>query len=116
MREPKAIRGAQGRGHPLPGYVFRVLTAQGKNAEGGARDYIVRGRMIGGFGLIAAPADYGNSGVKTFLVNQDGHVFEKDLGENTVRLARRITAFNPDTGWTAVAAEHSGRAPYLRTR
>jgi hypothetical protein len=90
---------------PYHGYVFRILTAQGKGAEGGARDYIVRGRMIGGFGLIAAPAEYGNSGVKTFIVNQEGRVFEKDLGDDTARLARRISSFNPDTGWTEVAAE-----------
>jgi hypothetical protein len=90
---------------PYHGYVFRILTAQGKDAEGGARDYIVRGRMIGGFGLIAAPAEYGNSGVKTFIVNQAGKVFEKDLGDNTTRLARRISSFNPDAGWTEVAAE-----------
>lgn len=93
------------RPSPYHGYVFRILTEQGKDAEGGARDYIVRGRMIGGFGLVATPADYANSGVKTFIVNQEGRVFEKDLGDNTARLARRIDAFNPDSSWTAVAAQ-----------
>lgn len=90
---------------PYHGYVFRVLTAQGKNADGGARDYIVRGRMIGGFGLIAAPAEYGNSGVKTFIVNQDGRIFEKDLGDSTSRLAQRMDSFNPDDTWTVIAAQ-----------
>lgn len=93
------------RPSPYHGYVFRILTEQGKDAEGGARDYIVRGRMIGGFGLVATPADYGNSGVKTFIVSQEGKVFEKDLGDNSARLARRIDAFNPDSSWTAVAAQ-----------
>lgn len=88
---------------PYHGYVFRVLTAQGRNADGGARDYIVRDRMIGGFGLIAVPAEYGNSGVKTFIVNQDGRIFEKDLGDGTARLARRIHSFNPDPTWSLVA-------------
>jgi len=61
---------------------------------------VVSGRMIGGFGLIATPAEYGNSGVKTFLVNQDGVVFEKDLGPETTNLAAAVTNFNPDAGWT----------------
>lgn len=87
---------------PYHGYVFRILTSQGKGAEGGARDYIVRGRMIGGFGMIATPAEYGNSGVKTFIVNQDEQVFEKDLGDDTARMARRIDSFNPDSSWSAI--------------
>jgi hypothetical protein len=87
---------------PYHGYVFRILTSQGSDAAGGARDYIVRGRMIGGFGLIATATEYGNSGVKTFIVNQDGQVFEKDLGRNTARLASRITAYNPDRSWSQV--------------
>lgn len=87
---------------PYHGYLFRILTSQGKDATGGARDYVVGGRMIGGFGLIATPAEYGNSGVKTFLVNQDGVVFEKDLGPETSSLAAAVTSFNPDAGWTKV--------------
>lgn len=89
------------RARPTPyhGYVFKVLTAQGKDAPGGARDYIVRGRMIGGFGLVASPADYGGSGVMTFIVSHEGKIFEKDLGEGTARYARRINAFSPDATW-----------------
>lgn len=89
---------------PYHGYLFRILTAQGKEAAGGARDYVVRGRMIGGFALIATPAEYGNSGVKSFIVNQDGVVFEKDLGPDSLNAAQRITVFNPDRSWTKVSA------------
>jgi hypothetical protein len=81
------------------GYRFRMLLAQGPNAEGGARDYIVNGRMIGGFALIATPAEYGNSGVMTFMVNQDGTIYEKDLGPETARTAARIGRFDPDQTW-----------------
>ncbi len=84
------------------GYVYRLLYAQGANAPGGAIDYIVNNRMIGGFGLIATPADYGNSGVMTFIVNQDGEVYEKDLGSEG---ANRIKLFDPDPSWKKVAAE-----------
>ena len=87
---------------PYHGYLFRILTSQGTDAAGGARDYVVSGRMIGGFGLIATPAEYGNSGVKTLLVNQDGVVFEKDLGPETTSLAAAVTSFNPDASWTKV--------------
>ena len=89
---------------PYHGYLFRILTEQGPKAAGGARDYIVKGRMIGGFAMIATPAEYANSGVKSFIVNQDGDVFEKDLGEDSARVADRIAAFNPDAGWTPVSA------------
>jgi hypothetical protein len=84
---------------PYHGYLFRVLTAQGANAAGGERDYVVNGRMLGGFGLIAVPAEYGSSGVKTFIVNQDGVVFEKDLGEETADEAAAIKSFDPDASW-----------------
>jgi hypothetical protein len=94
-------------GHPEPyhGYVFKILTAQGNNATGGARDYIVNGRMIGGFALVAAPAEYGNSGVMTFIVNHDGAVFQKDLGPDTVGLVTEMTAFDPDSTWSEVRSE-----------
>jgi hypothetical protein len=87
---------------PYHGYLFRILTSQGQDAAGGARDYVVGGRMIGGFGLIATPAEYGNSGVKTFVVNQDGTVFEEDLGPETSTLAAAVTSFNPDAEWAKV--------------
>jgi len=87
---------------PYHGYYYKVLTRQGPNAAGGALDYIVRGRMIGGFALVAYPAEYRNSGVMTFLVNHRGDVYEKDLGSNTTRIAAGITAFNPDNTWRRV--------------
>ncbi len=87
---------------PYHGYVFRVLAGQGKDARGGARDYIVHNRMIGGFGLMAVPAEYANSGVMTFIVNQDGVVYQKDLGPKTASIASGISSFNPDMSWTEV--------------
>lgn len=81
------------------GYYYRVLLAQGSGAGDGARDYMVRGFMIGGFALVAWPAEYGISGIKTFIVNQDGIVYEKDLGPRTVALATAITRFDPDKSW-----------------
>jgi hypothetical protein len=87
------------------GYVYRMLYGQGRNATGGARDYLVNDRMIGGFALIATPADYGNSGVMTFIVNQDGEVFEKDLGPDSAKDAQRIKLFDPDDSWRKAATE-----------
>ena len=87
------------------GYVYRMLYGQGKNAADGARDYILNDRMIGGFALIATPAEYGNSGIMTFIVNQDGEVYEKDLGPDTVTDARKIKLFDPDSSWNKVEAE-----------
>lgn len=88
---------------PYHGYYYRILTAQGGAAVGGAYDYIVNGKMIGGFALVAYPAEYASSGVMTFLVNHDGVVFEKDLGPDTVNIAKRMTAFNPDDMWTKLS-------------
>jgi hypothetical protein len=90
---------------PYHGYVFMILAGQGKEAPGGARDYIVNGRMIGGFGLVAAPAEYGNSGVMTFIVDQDGNVLQKDLGPDSAQIASAMTEFNPDATWTTVKRE-----------
>jgi hypothetical protein len=87
---------------PYHGYYYRILTAQGPKAPGGAYDYIVNGRMIGGFAVIAFPAEHGNSGVMTFIVNHDGVVYQKDLGENTVELASAMTLYDPDETWTPV--------------
>jgi DUF2950 family protein len=88
---------------PYHGYYYKVLTRQGPNAPGGALDYVVRGNMIGGFALVAYPAEYRNSGVMTFLVNHQGNVYEKDLGPDTARIAAGMTAFNPDNTWRRVA-------------
>jgi hypothetical protein len=87
---------------PYRGYYFRILTGQGSNVPGGAGDYSVHGLMIGGFGLVAWPAEYGVSGIKTFQVNQSGVVYEKDLGANTPAQARAMKTFNPDSTWRAV--------------
>jgi len=84
---------------PFHGYYFRLLTRQGKNAPGGAKSYISNGKMIGGCAFIAYPAEYRSSGVITFIVNQDGVVYEKDLGPNTAKLAKAMTTYNPDRTW-----------------
>ena len=85
------------------GYSYRILTAQGPDAAGGARNYIVDGRMTGGFGLVAWPTSYGRSGVMSFMINQDGQVYEKNLGPDTATQAARVKAFNPDATWRMVA-------------
>jgi hypothetical protein len=87
---------------PFHGYYFKILTKQGPAAPGGELDYIVRGKMIGGFALVAYPAEYRNSGVMTFMVNHTGNVFQKDLGPDTAKLAERMTSFDPDQSWTKV--------------
>jgi hypothetical protein len=87
---------------PYRGYRYKVLTAQGPGAAGGAYDYVINGHMVGGFGLVAFPADPGTSGVMTFIVNQNGQIFEKPLGPDTVAIATAMTGFNPGDGWTAV--------------
>jgi len=101
-----AARDASHKGKPLGGqptpyhgYLYRILTAQGMNATGGARDYIVEGKMISGFALIAFPARYGSSGVMTFIVNQDGVVYQKDFGKKTREAVQAIMTFDPDDTW-----------------
>jgi hypothetical protein len=90
------------KGAPYHGYYYRLLTAQGKDAKGGARNYMVRGHLLGGFAVVAYPATYGNSGIMTFIVNQDGTVYQKDLGKNTASAAKAMKAYNPDKSWTEV--------------
>jgi len=87
---------------PYHGYYYRILMAQGKNAPGGAYSYLVKGKMIGGFAVVAYPAEYGNSGVMTFIVNHDGKVFQKNLGPNTAAAAKAMKEYNPDSTWEAV--------------
>ncbi len=94
---------------PFHGYYFKMLTGQGANAPGGAFDYIVNGNMIGGFALIAHPATYGNSGIMTFIVNHRGMVYEKDLGEDTENMTKKISNFNPDETWKPVLNETDER-------
>ena len=93
-----------GTGGPAPyhGYVYRMLFSQGPAAEGGAREYVVDGKLTGGYALLAYPADYGETGVMTFMVNQDGLVWQRDLGEKTAAVAKAITQFNPDSTWTPI--------------
>lgn len=87
---------------PYHGYYYKVLTAQGPNAPGGAMSYLIKGHMVGGFGLVAWPAEYGNSGVMTFMVTHAGAVLQKDFGPSTARIASRMTEFNPDQSWRRV--------------
>lgn len=84
---------------PFHGYYYRILKAQGKHASGGAYDYLVNGKMIGGFALVAYPANYDVSGIMTFIVNHDGVVYQKDLGEETEAIGKKMTAFDPDATW-----------------
>lgn len=87
---------------PYHGYYFHMLRGQGKNAASGALDYVVKGRAIGGFAVVAYPAKYGNSGIMTFIVNQDGKVYQKDLGRETASLAATMRRFDPGPGWAPV--------------
>jgi len=86
---------------PYHGYYYRILKAQGSHAKGGAFSYMAQDKMIGGFALVAYPADYGNSGVMTFIVDHDGVVFQSDLGDDTQKDAQAMTSFDPDSSWKA---------------
>jgi hypothetical protein len=94
--------GERGSGAPFLGYRFRILTAQGPAGKAGAYDYVVNGHMVAGYAAVAWPADYGDTGVMTFMVNQDGVVYEHDLGEKTADAVAAITRFDPGDGWVAV--------------
>jgi hypothetical protein len=87
---------------PYHGYHFRVLKRQGSDAAGGKYDFVINGNMIAGFALVAFPAEYESSGIMTFIVNQSGKVYQKDLGPDTVEIARHMTEYNPDSSWTLV--------------
>jgi hypothetical protein len=90
---------------PYRGYQFRVLTEQGPTPPGGAYDYVINGNMIAGFALVAWPADYGNSGVMTFVVSHQGKIYQKDLGPDTASIAEAMTRYDPDGSWTEVEEE-----------
>lgn len=90
---------------PFHGYYYRILTRQGSKAPGGAKDYIVDGKLTGGFAFLAFPAQYKSSGIMTFIVNQDGTVYQKDLGPETSTIARSIQGYNPDSNWQKVEEE-----------
>ena len=85
---------------PFHGYFFKILTRQGKSAPGGRYDYVINGNMIGGFALVAWPAEYGESGIMTFIVNQQGRVYQQDLGSKTDKLAGAMKAYDPDVSWS----------------
>jgi hypothetical protein len=87
---------------PYHGYYYKILTRQGPHATGGAIDYLVNGKMIGGYALLAYPDEYRNSGVMTFIVNHSGQVFQRDLGPDTVNIAQKTTSFDPDPSWKKV--------------
>jgi hypothetical protein len=94
---------AEGEPQPFQGYLFRILTSQGAAAPGGAYDYVINGNLIAGFGLVAYPAHWGESGFMTFIVNQWGKVYECNLGKDGAAIASEMTQFNPDADWSAVA-------------
>lgn len=96
--------------HPFHGYFFKILTRQGPNAPGGKYNYIINGNMIAGFALVAYPDKWGNSGVMTFIVNQQGRVYERNLGPNTDKIAAAMTEYNPDTSWKMVDWQPGGPA------
>ncbi|HMD99151.1 MAG TPA: DUF2950 domain-containing protein [Terriglobia bacterium] len=101
---------------PYRGYYFDILTGQGKNAPGGAKSYIVDGKMTGGFAFVAYPAEYRSSGVMTFIVNQDGVVYQKDLGRKTDVLAKATKEYNPDSTWQKGENEQEESAGEQKTR
>ena len=96
-------QGYSTRAEPYNGYYFKVLTGQGPAAPLGEMDFIIKSVMIGGFALIAAPAEYGVTGIQTFIVSHDGVVYQKDLGPDGLNIANNITRFNPDKTWTPVS-------------
>ncbi len=93
---------ASGPHQPFHGYIFRILDKQGADAKGGAKSYLVNGKMTGGFAYVAYPANYNDTGIATFVINQDGTVFQKNLGKDTAEQAKAMTEFNPDKSWAAV--------------
>ena len=95
-------------GEGYHGYYYRILKAQGKDAPGGAYDYLIKGRMVSGFALIAWPMRYGDTGVMSFIVSHDGVVYQKDLGSGTDGIARGMTRFNPDSTWQKVTVPPPG--------
>ncbi len=102
IAESAAYLKGHGAGDPYRGYRFRILTRQGPHAAGGAYNYLINGRLIGGFAMVAYPAEWGETGVMSFIVNHNGKVFEKDLGKESAALGAKMSAFDPGPGWKAV--------------
>lgn len=103
IAESSAYLAGHKKGQPYRGYHFRILTRQGKHAPGGAYSYVINGRMIGGFAMVAYPDQYGQTGVMTFIVSHNGKVYEKNLGKNTESIGATMSVFDPAAGWTEVA-------------
>ncbi len=101
---------------PYRGYYYRILTRQGKHNSGGAKSYIVNGKMTEGFAFVAYPAEYGSSGVMTFIVDEDGMVYQKDLGKKTDALARAMKEYNPDSSWQRAEGQQEENAADLKTK
>lgn len=101
----KTSQGTAQSANPFHGYYFKLLTRQGPSAPGGAYNYIINGNMIAGFALVAYPATWGNSGVMTFVINQEGRVYEKNFGARTTEVAGAMTEYNPDSTWKLVRDE-----------
>jgi hypothetical protein len=102
IAESAAYLKGHGPGDPYRGYRFRILTRQGPHAAGGAYNYLINGRLIGGFAMVAYPAEWGETGVMSFIVNHNGKVFEKDLGRDSAAIGARMTSFDPGPGWKEV--------------
>ena len=102
VKEGYGRKGAEGKPTPYHGYFYKLLKSQGKSAPGGAYDYVANGKMIGGFAIVAYPATHGNSGVMTFIVNQDGIVYQKNLGAKTAEIAQAMKHYDPDKTWKKV--------------
>ena len=99
VAESAAYLKGRATGDPYRGYHFRILTRQGKSAPGGAYSYVINGRMIAGFAMVAYPAEYGSSGVMSFIVSNNGKVYERDLGKNSAQIGSKMTTFDPGAGW-----------------
>jgi hypothetical protein len=94
-----------GRTEPFHGYLFKILKEQGPDAAGGQYNYVINGNMVAGFALVAYPAHWGESGIMTFIVNQDGKVYQRNLGPDSATTAAAMVAFNPGTNWTEVVGD-----------
>jgi len=109
-------KGQAGPPTPYRGYLYHILTRQGKNGPGGAKKYVANGKMTEGFGFVAYPAEYRSSGVKTFIVGEDGTVYEKDLGKKTEALAKAMKEYNPNSSWQKAEAQQEQTADVQKTK
>src|SRR5208282_2259550 len=106
----------QGPPTPYRGYYFHILVGQGKSGPGGAKSYIANGKMTEGFAFVAYPAEYGSSGVMTFIVNEDGVVYQKDLGKKTDALAKTMKEYNPNSSWQKAEEQQEETADEQKTK